>query len=402
MALRQEREAPMPSNRRQMIRKGLTALFIAGALYATVVGFLWFAADFIAASIYSPNLDQAQQVADFNDFAYIGEMLAGYRFVWGALALVMAIALLALAVLINDREPHPRAVFAAGTVALLSQAALLSQGWQWGFALLFAATALTLYLATEWLLGGDDATAEVLPAAADVAVDGEDETWPREPTLPVVEPEPEPEQEAPEQARQAAKPDEPVADVPPQAENVAAPGEDRPDEQALESLGLEIESDINLDLEPDYQLASAEETEEDPLLLLSQEDLGIDVDAEDDDFRPDDTIQTAAAIEAEVAKEVADVPLDQASTTQIKAMLDLADENPIGTVAKELNPVVTDAKAETPSAPAPAAVPGFDPQELARQESLLPPPRKRVWNLLDWVIVSVIVVAVVGLLIMNL
>lgn len=408
----------MGTERRSRIRRGFTALFIAGALYATVVGFLWFAADFIAAAIYSPNLDRAQQVADFDDFAYIGEMLAGYRFAWGALALVMAVALLALAVLINDRQPHPRAVLVAGVVALLSQAALLSQGFQWGFALLFLGTAAVLYLVSDGLLApaideADDGEAGQSEPGARVVDDDldADETWPREPVLPagpVADGEAGVSVAASPGAADGEEPPAAVTDV--EAAPVAADArhDGQPvDEAALESLGLEIESDINLDLEPDYRLASAPESEEDPLLLLSQEDLGIDVEAEDG-FDPDDTIQTAAAIEAEVAQAV---PLDQANTEQIKAMIDLADENPIGTVARELNAAPAGAEPSgTGPAPAPApeaqqsavSVPAFDPQELARQESLLPPPRKRVWNLMDWLIVSVIIVAIVLLLVMNL
>ena len=401
------------TDRRALLRRVLTALFIVGALYATALSFLWFAADFIAASIYSPNLDQAQQVSDFNDFAYIGRMLAGYRFPYGALALVMSIALLALAVLINDPLATPRRVFIAGVVALGSQALLLAQGFHWGFALLFVATAATLYLATEWLLPTADTAAET-PADAVAEADAEAD-WPPEPVLPdapeaeveardvapqeeaastlapmpEAEPEPEPEPEP--------EVEETVAPAPEQAEPlplVANEDDEEVDTRAVESLGLEIESDLNLDLEQDYQLAHDPATEEDPLLLLSQEDLGI-VD-DDDEALDDDTIETAAKIEAEVSREL---PLEQANTEQIKAMIEMADDDPIGVVAKELTPAPEDAP---PEMPAPAVAPDFDPQELARQESLLPPPRKRVWNMLDWVIVSIVVVALLALLLLNL
>ncbi len=389
------------TDRRALLRRVLTALFIVGALYATALSFLWFAADFIAASIYSPNLDQAQQVSDFNDFAYIGRMLAGYRFPYGALALVMSIALLALAVLLNDPLTTPRRVFIAGVVALGSQALLLAQGFHWGFALLFVATAATLYLATEWLLPAADTVAET-PADA-VAVADAEADWPPEPVLP----------DAPEVEAQDAAPQEEAAPVPapmpesePEVEGAAAPvpeepeplvaneGDEEVDTRAVESLGLEIESDLSLDLEQDYQLAHEPATEEDPLLLLSQEDLGIvDDDAEAFD---DDTIETAAKIEAEVGREL---PLEQANTEQIKAMIEMADDDPIGVVAKELTPAPEDAPPQTPAS---AVAPDFDPQELARQESLLPPPRKRVWNMLDWVIVSIVVVALLALLLLNL
>ena len=401
------------TERRSLLRRVLTALFIVGALYATALSFLWFAADFIAASIYSPNLDQTQQVSDFNDFAHIGKMLAGYRFSYGALALVMSIALLALAVLINDPLATPRRVFIAGVVALGSQALLLAQGFHWGFALLFVATAATLYLATEWLLPTAD-TAAVMPADAVAEADAEAEAdWPPKPVLPDA---PEVEVEARDAAPQeeaastlASAPEaEPESEPEPEVEETVAPAPEEAeplplvanedgeevDTRAVESLGLEIESDLNLDLEQDYQLAHDSATEEDPLLLLSQEDLGI-VD-DDDEAVDDDTIETAARIEAEVSREL---PLEQANTEQIKAMIEMADDDPIGVVAKELTPAPEDVPPETP---APVVAPDFDPRELARQESLLPPPRKRVWNMLDWVIVSIVVVALLALLLLNL
>ena len=413
---------------RSLLRRLLTALFIGGALYATVLSFLWFAADFIAASIYSPNLDQAQQVSDFNDFAYIADTLASYRFPYGALALVMSIALLVLAVLINDPLGTLRRVFIAGVVALGSQALLLSQGFHWGFALLFVATAATLYLATEWLLPGSDtgvATPEEVDEEADWSTEpilsGPDasgieveilDAMPEEvaeveaeapdatakDTTPkgeamlmlapptVVEPEPESEVDEVEDEVEAAQR---VTEPP-----LAATDEEEVDTRAMESLALEIESDLNLDLEPDYQLAH--DPGEDLLLLLSQEDLGI-VDDDEGAF-DDDTIETAAKIEAEVSREMS---LEQEATEEVEATIEMADDEPVGVVVarEEPPPVPEDASPETLES---AVAPDFDPQELARQESLLPPPRKRVWSMLDWVIVSIVVIALLALLLLNL
>lgn len=38
---------------------------------------------------------------------------------------------------------------------------------------------------------------------------------------------------------------------------------------------------------------------------------------------------------------------------------------------------------------------GFDPQQLSREEALLPPPQRSLWNLLDWVVVSLIALCII-------
>ncbi len=383
------REASQLANTQHRLRYALTAMFVAGALYATVVAFLWFAADFIAASIYSPNLDQAQQVSDFNDFAYISEMLANYRFPLGALALIMSVALLVLAVVINDPRQRPRPVFIAGGIALLCLSLLLAQGFSWVFALLFAATAIALFQATNW---PSSAAEDENGQMALLAPAPEGEPQPAADTQPVETAVPTSERDDHHQQPVTAGADaaEPAIVEPLMPTNVANTAADEP---TMDSLGLDIDSDINLDLEQDYELAQGPETVEDPLVLLSQADLGIE---EDDALLPDDTIETAAKIEAEIG---IDVPLEEADTAQIKAMIEAVDEDQ--TRQEPEAEVVIDAVVEKAElAPSPAAV-EFNPEELARQELLLPPPPTRVWSLLDWVIVAIIIVAVLALLAMN-
>ncbi len=396
------REASQSANTQQRLLHALTAVFVAGALYATVVAFLWFAADFIAASIYSPNLDQAQQVSDFNDFAYISDMLAKYRFPLGALALIMSVALLVLAVVINDPRQRPRPVFIAGGVALLCLSLLLAQGFSWVFAVLFAATVIALFQATNW--PAQSTVSNSAPAAAtdeDVALLG-----PAPDAEPAISADNDAETVAPaetlpdEYDQGATKNPTEAKTSPPIVEPLITPGKDAAvtDEHAMDSLGLDIDSDINLDLEPDYELAHGADTVEDPLVLLSQADLGIDED--DEELLSDDTIETAAKIEAEIG---IDVPLEEANTEQIRAMIDAVDgdeepQEPEMTAAAQ--PAADNPELAASQTTIPAAV-GFDPEELARQESLLPPPRTRVWNLLDWVIVAIIIVAVLALLAMN-
>ena len=399
-----EQTAAAPEGRQRLIRV-LTVAFAAGALYATVLAFLWFAADFIAASIYSPNLDQAQQVSDFNDFAHISDMLARYRFLPGVLALVMSVALMVLAVVINDPRERARPVFLAGGIALLCLALLLARDFSWLFALLFAATAVALLLATEW-----PSQAEMVPLAE--AAEDKDGGDSENVTPATVAPEhdataPEPvfpsRIDADNNDVDVVAPTAEMAATETREENIAPQvadesrinTRDEVDKQAVESFGLELESDINLDLEPDYELASDPETESDPLLLLSQEDLGIN---EDDALSVDDTIETAAAIEAEIEAEIS---LEQADTAQIKAMIDSAGDHGKAIASPDDgNENMLEPEPREP-APAPQAI-DFNPQELARQESLLPPPRACVWNLLDWIILMVIVFSIIVLLIINL
>ncbi len=391
-------EVNQSANTQHRLRYALTAVFVVGALYATVVAFLWFAADFIAASIYSPNLDQAQQVSDFNDFAYISDMLATYRFPLGALALIMSVALLVLAVVINDPRQRPRPVFIAGGIALLCLSLLLAQGFSWVFALLFAATAIVLFQATNWpssapegetsVAAADNGQMALLGSAPEVEPQPVVDTQPVEAVLPTIERDDLHQQPVITHA-DTEEPAivEPL--IPADVEDTAA------DEPAMDSLGLDIDSDINLDLEQDYELAQDPDTVEDPLVLLSQADLGIE---EDDALLPDDTIETAAKIEAEIG---IDVPLEEADTAQIKAMIEAVDVDEDQARQEPEEKAVNEAVVEKPKLAASPAAAEFNPEELARQELLLPPPPTRVWNLLDWVIVAIIIVAVLALLAMN-
>jgi hypothetical protein len=366
-------------------RKVLAVVFMLGALYATVVSGLWFITDFIAASVYSPNLDQAQQVADFNDLSYISDTLAHYRFPLGFKALIMAIALLALAAAITDRRSRPKPVFIAGGIALLAQALLLAHAFIWPIAFMFLATALALYIATEFDAVEETASDET--ASADLLTEDRVEPVASSSELPVIG---EPEVDSDSEERK-----EPV--VPTALVTVDEPEEvaeeiQEPDTDAVEALGLEIESDLNLDLEQDYELANSEEQETDPLVLLSQADLGIE---------DDSPIETAAAIEREIG---IDIPLDQADTAEIQAFIDSAEDEDEEQVREVATPTATldGATEESPV----VAVPGeaveegsidFDPGELARQEALLPPPRKKVWNMLDWTILTIIILSIVAL-----
>ena len=397
--------------KRQRLILVLTAIFVTGALYATVVAFFWFAADFIAASIYSPNLNQAQQVADFNDFAHISSALASYRFPLGVLTLTMSVALLVLAVVINDPRRRGFPVYIAGGIALICLAMLLAQGFNWVFASLFVATVVALFLATNWPTPStaEEAGAEA-PSATEEAVELRGTERDEEPAMDT-DVDASTAEEGGAAAGSEHEHDETSFANEAEAEIAHAPLiandiDNAPDDaHAMDSLGIEIESDICLDLEQDYELAHDADTVEDPLVLLSQADLGIE---EDDAPLADDTIETAAKIEAEVG---IDVPLEEADTAQIRAMIDAVstDEAP-GTPAAPETPEVAVVDRQTAgtdnperaaaSAVSPAAV-EFDPQELARQESLLPPPRTRVWNLLDWVIVVIILVAVLALIAIN-
>ncbi|HFD87029.1 MAG TPA: hypothetical protein ENJ35_05075 [Gammaproteobacteria bacterium] len=420
----------------ERLRQGLAALFVLGALYATVVGSLWFMADFIATSVYSPNLDEAQQVADFNDMAYISESLRSYRSRVGIEALIMAIALLALAVAVVNRDNVRKPIFIAGGVALVFESLLLSHGFALSFAVLFVLTVVALYLATELetpqeeVESGDTLSDdfvlepdESVPDAAPELTDPLDEA-------PLIEPEAAELLEINDDKRL-----EPTVPVPQNEteEVIVVDHDESADTASVEALGLEIESDMNLDLEPDYQLARGADDEQDPLVLLSQADLGIE---------EEPTIETAADIEREVG---VDVSLDLATTAEIKAFIGMPDDVIEGEASEVVEDEVEAAETATGQADAgefeveasqPAhseeekaeeaestefvepepesepviltavaedenvgkSLPKFDPEELAQQEMLLPPPRQKVWNLLDWSILAVIALSIIALI----
>lgn len=414
----------------ELLRRLLTGFFIAAGLAVVVVSCLWFAVDFMAASLYSPNLDQTRQVSDFNDLAYIAESLAGYHLRFGVPALIASVALFVLAVAINDRRGSGRPALISGATALAMVALLLAQGFNWLLGLLFLMIAVTLFLVTRWEWGENtdnpldetgqpsfstasdaeavevagEEVAVIAPGEALPGVDDEQADWPKEPVLPtdstMVDVEIDDEKPIPVVDSAMAS----QAPEPQQGETVTTDddrlvSQDEPQEAAAEdsSLGLDFDSDLALELEQDYQLAHSAEDEPDPFDVLSQADLGID-----SDELEADTIETAAAIEAEVLGRSA---LDQASTQEVEAMIDVAEAERAERLEEEIG---GGGEQEAIAARTPlvvgervAVAPVFDPQDLARQEALLPAPPRTLWTMFDWLVLVVIIVSLGLLLYLN-
>lgn len=123
---------------------------IFGGLLCSIIAALWFTGDFIATAVTSPNLSADTQVSDFNDFGYIGESLLASRFLVGSLVLVMSIAVIVQGLLLLSREGKAGTVFLAGGIAFAAQVLFLMQAFYWPVFVVFLLTAAGLYLATEW------------------------------------------------------------------------------------------------------------------------------------------------------------------------------------------------------------------------------------------------------------
>ncbi|MCK5920563.1 MAG: hypothetical protein KAG66_06455, partial [Methylococcales bacterium] len=127
----------------------LAAGLVVGSIYLSVLAAMWFVGDFVAMAANSPNLDEATQVADFNNLSYISEALRGYRVNLGIIVLTMAIAMAMQAVLFLQPRSISVALFIVGGVAMILQATLLFTTFYWPVFLFFILTTLGLYLTIE-------------------------------------------------------------------------------------------------------------------------------------------------------------------------------------------------------------------------------------------------------------
>ncbi len=143
------------------------ALVIGGVVCA-VLAAMWFAGDFVRSAVHSPNLNPETQVADFNDFHYLGGALRHGRFVPGVLLLTIAILVTIQGLLLATREGRARALFLAGGAALAAEVAFLISGFHWPVFIVFLLSAGGLYLATEWR--GIQRVAQIDDAGADASV----------------------------------------------------------------------------------------------------------------------------------------------------------------------------------------------------------------------------------------
>jgi uncharacterized membrane protein len=127
----------------------LAAGLVVGSIYLSVLAAVWFVSDFVSMSANSPNLDEATQVADFNNLSYISETLRGYRINLGIVVLTMAIAMAMQAVLFLQPRSISVALFIVGGIAMVLQATLLFTTFYWPVFLFFILTTLGLYLTIE-------------------------------------------------------------------------------------------------------------------------------------------------------------------------------------------------------------------------------------------------------------
>ncbi|MGF1546814.1 MAG: hypothetical protein ACFCUG_05780 [Thiotrichales bacterium] len=120
------------------------------ALYPILLAALWLVRDFTRLSIQSPNLDPATQVADFNDFGYIGAFLASHHFAVAVLMTVIAISLLLLAAYLMQNWLSARPVYWIGGLSLVL--VMLAQWIRFepvNFVIL-AVVGVTLWLTIGW------------------------------------------------------------------------------------------------------------------------------------------------------------------------------------------------------------------------------------------------------------
>lgn len=132
-----------------LLRRIIAGLLVFGSLLASVFAAIWLVGDFVALSVSSPNLDPASHVADFDEFSYIGQALREYRFNFGLMAAVMAVAMVMLAIYLLQPRPATKGLFVSGGIALLIQVVFLVQTFYLPFFLMLVGTALALFLAPE-------------------------------------------------------------------------------------------------------------------------------------------------------------------------------------------------------------------------------------------------------------
>ncbi|MGF1644771.1 MAG: hypothetical protein ACFCUJ_14115 [Thiotrichales bacterium] len=120
IAVTSERSPARRSLRREppLLRSVLAVTAAILALYPILLSGLWLVHDFTRLSIHSPNLDPATQVADFNDFAYIGGYLATHHFAVGLLMVTLAMGLLLLATYLMQIWMPARTVYWVGGLSL--------------------------------------------------------------------------------------------------------------------------------------------------------------------------------------------------------------------------------------------------------------------------------------------
>ncbi|HGG58843.1 MAG TPA: hypothetical protein ENK26_02870 [Gammaproteobacteria bacterium] len=123
---------------------------VVGGVVCAVLAALWMTGDFVQSAVQSPNLNTETQVADFNDFRYLGQSLRQGRFGPGSLLLLIAIVATIQGTLLATREGSARTLFLAGGAALAVEVGFLLSGFHWPVFIIFLLSAAGLYLATEW------------------------------------------------------------------------------------------------------------------------------------------------------------------------------------------------------------------------------------------------------------
>lgn len=413
------------------LRRVMAGGFVLLALWSMFYAGAWLIGDFVQLSATNPNLQGDAQVVDFDDLAYIGQSLSQYRFYYGVALLVIAIALIALSVTLLDRTLRARPVFIAGGIALLLEAVFLSQVFSGWLFLGFLLTALAIYLATDF--PNAEGSAPVSTASPSKA-----------------EQDPEIAQSSDETSAQPVPVETPIGNLAVSTEIEEAlnkpPEAERTSE--IDLLAREIDSDLNLDTEADYQLAQVYvEGETDPIVLASEasddETAAQELQAvQDGAQRADDAALTIpeaqpthATDSSVVPDQVAENTLADTPVVQPEPQSSGVEEDiivpPQSDLFEELSALDT---LEAPERAKPADSPpihrdsrqeedslaslsterrrgtpteigvleedqqvdlGFDPQRLSQQEALLPPPRRSIWGLLDWVVVSLIFACIV-------
>lgn len=330
----------LAENNWTLLRRIIAGLLVFGAVSASVFAVIWLVGDFVALSVQSPNLDPASHVADFDEFAYIGEKLRSYRFKFGLTAAVMAVAMVMLAVYLLQPRPRVKGLFVSGAIALLMQVIFLAQVFYLPFFLMLVCTALALFLAPE--LASNARNKALL-----------DETE--------LVPEPDTNTEKPETVQARHK--QPVKQAP-SLEKVAAVDEEAPLAEWLDDEGWEGQPDTNapesakLENLPPQEAKQVVQTE-------PEDELADDVDPVLLNDLSDDLIEQVQAEEK---------PDDVAPTPDAsKPLLGLRDPDQSSVMNAEPDLA-------------------FVPIEGRRFGE-----KSRVWNLMDWIILGLMVLGLIGI-----
>ncbi|MGV6817803.1 MAG: hypothetical protein ACWA44_11115 [Thiotrichales bacterium] len=439
------------------LRQVLAALLLIFAFLSIGYALVWFVSDFVKLSVDSPNLAAEGQVLDFDHLAYVSESLRSRSFFPGATLLLLAILLNSIAVNLLAHHPHRKNIFVFGGLSLLLFAVFLMQAFYWPVLIGFLLTAIVLYLTTELrdtpggvvdTLADSDQTHhyEALDSPARGAGEAisdhleNAEKLPEpvgttdEPDTAVVNDQPESlddfvreiatdinmDTEADYQLaalRVSPEPDHITSVASPEApENFAGPSPQEQEDPDTGGSEVEAEHDSELDepvteISAEAQAESASEPAPEPDTMTLARALIPESEQSSEDWPFSETLETAGNPENTRETELPEALPDDfvvdpkselfeelaAMETTSEGEAEDSEQRPAYTQqvlpfsgdpdsAERLPPEVQSISTESPL--------DFDPQKLSREEAMLPPPQRSLWNLLDWVVVSLIALCI--------